>query len=118
MNKYCKKFFIMKSTIEIRTVIIEEIVNLLKLKNVKVAKNRAFIEGAYGEYTVHLGSGIVHKMAAGAICILPVHSEYRGKIFLPFLDDDPKTVEIISKIILLSEDHKIKDPTILSQIRS
>ncbi|WP_446676301.1 DUF7737 domain-containing protein [Pelotomaculum terephthalicicum] len=38
-------------------------------------------------------------------------------IFPSFLDDDPKTAEIISKIIFLTEDVKIKDPTILGQIR-
>ena len=31
-------------------------------------------------------------------------------------DDDPKTAEIMSKIILLAEDAKIKDPTILQQL--
>ena len=40
----------------------------------------------------------------------------RGRIFLPFADDDPKTAEIMSKILLLAEDQKIKDPSILSQI--
>ena len=50
------------------------------------------------------------------IPILPVHSQHKGRIFLPFVDDDPKTAEIISKIILLAIDSKIKDPTILSSI--
>ena len=40
----------------------------------------------------------------------------RGRIFLPFADDDPKTAVIMSKILLLAEDQKIKDPSILSQI--
>lgn len=106
------------STVQIRAIIIEEMIKLLKLKNIKIKKNHAFIEGNYGEYTVHLGSGVVHKMATGAIFILPVHSEHRGRIFLPFMDEDPKTAEIISKIILLSEDTKIKDPSILRQINS
>jgi hypothetical protein len=46
-----------------------------------------------------------------------VHSQHKGRIFLPFIDDDPKTAEIISKVILLSEDNKIKDPMILSAIK-
>ena len=49
--------------------------------------------------------------------ILPVHSQKRGRIFLPFVDEDPKTAEIMSKIVLLAEDKKIKDPSILDQIR-
>ena len=38
-------------------------------------------------------------------------------IFLPFVDEDPKTAEIMSKILLFAEDTKIKDPGILNQIR-
>ena len=34
-----------------------------------------------------------------------------------FVDDDPKTAEILSKILLFAEDDRIKDPGILSQIR-
>ena len=49
--------------------------------------------------------------------LLPNQSPERGRIFLPFADDDLKTAEIMSRIILLSEDKKIKDPAILSQIR-
>ncbi len=49
--------------------------------------------------------------------ILPVHSQQRGKLFLPFIDEDPKTAEILSKILLLAQDTKIKDPYILDQIR-
>ena len=51
------------------------------------------------------------------INILPVHSQRRGKLFLPFVDDDPKTAVIISKILFLAEDQKIKDPFILQQIK-
>jgi hypothetical protein len=35
---------------------------------------------------------------------------------LPFADDDPKTVEIVSKVLLLSRDSEIKDPLILQQM--
>lgn len=48
--------------------------------------------------------------------ILPVHSQKRGKLFLPFVDEDPKTAEIMSKIVLLAQDKKIRDPFILEQI--
>lgn len=37
-------------------------------------------------------------------------------MFLPFVDDDPKTAKLISKMKLLAEDHKIQDPTVLGQI--
>ena len=104
------------STIEIRKAIIDELMRLLKLSNIRLKNTHAYIAGKYGEYTVHLGSGVVHKMAVGSVNILPIHSGHRGTLFLPFIDEDPKSAEIMSKIILLAEDNKIKDPSILEQI--
>ncbi len=105
------------TTIELRRVIVEETTRLLKLDNVKIDRNHAMIQGKLGEYNVHLGSAIVHKQTVGAIHIVPVHSQHRGRLFLPFLDEDPRTAEIVSKILLLAEDQKIKDPQILEQLR-
>ena len=105
------------STVEMRTAIARELVSLLKLSNVSFIGAHAKIHGTLADYSVHLGSGVVHGEGIGMIAILPVHSQARGRIFLPFADDDPKTAEIMSRIILLSEDKKIKDPAILSQIR-
>lgn len=104
------------STIEIRRAIVDELLRMLKLDNVILKGSHAHISGIHGEYTVHLGSGVVHKMGTGSLNILPVHSSHRGRIFLPFVDDDPKSAEIMSKIILLGEDKKLKDPSILVQI--
>lgn len=106
------------STIEIRTVIVNELMKLLKLDNVYTKGSHAHIDGKLGQYTVHLGSGVTHMMGIGALNILPVHSGQRGKIFLPFIDDNPRTSEIISKILLLAEDSKLKDPTILMQMNT
>ena len=106
------------STIEMRAALVQFTLTLFKLKNVAIEKNHAHIKGKYGDYSVHLGSGVVHKLGGTMINILPVHSQHRGKLFLPFADDDPKTAEIITKILFLAEDGKIKDPTILAQIRS
>lgn len=104
------------STIEMRSAIIGELLRLLKLDNVSLKGSHAHIEGVRGEYTIHLGSEVTHKMGTGALNILPVHSQHRGRIFLPFIDEDPKSAEIISKIELLAEDKKLKDPSILNQI--
>jgi hypothetical protein len=43
---------------------------------------------------------------------------HRGRLFLPFADDDPKTAEIVSMVLLLARDHEIKDPVILGQLAS
>ena len=63
---------------------------------------------------MNLGSGVVHRQLGGALCILS--AQHRGRLFLPFVDDDPKTAEIMSKLLLLSKDKEIKDPTILEQV--
>jgi hypothetical protein len=90
---------------------------LLRIQNVRLNERYAFVDGKIGAYNVHLGSGNVHRQPGGALCILPVHSQHRGRLFLPFADNDPKTAEIVSKVLLLAQDDKIKDPTILEQLR-
>ena len=105
------------STVEMRKAIVECNLELFKIRNVKLEGSHALIDGAFGQYTVHLGSGVVHQMGNAMLAVLPVHSQHRGRIFLPFVDDDPKTAEILSKILLFAEDKKIKDPSILAQIR-
>jgi hypothetical protein len=97
---------------------VTESLRLLKIDNVRLDGNYARIDGELGEYAVHLGSGNVLKQATGALHIIPVHSQHRGRIFLPFLDEDPRTAEILSKVMLLAEDKKIKDPQILAQIQN
>lgn len=105
------------STVEMRAALIEFTSPLFKLANVEIKGHHAHIIGKYGEYTLNLGSGVIHKKGGTMINILPVHSQHRGKIFLPFADEDPKTAEIITKMLFLAEDNKIKDPTILEQIK-
>jgi len=106
------------STTQMRAALIRETARLMKLTNVDFAGDHVLIEGALGEYSLHLGSGTVHRRRGGAICIVPVGSQHRGRLFLPFADDDPKTAEIVSKAILLARDHEISDPAILEQLRS
>ena len=105
------------STVEMRRAIVQFNLPLFKLDNVRLEGAHAHIHGKLGDYTVHLGSGIIQQKAGAMINVLPVHSQHRGRLFLPFLDEDPKTAEILSKIILFAEDGKIKDPFILDQIR-
>ena len=104
------------STVEMRKAIAEFTMPLFRLTNVTFTKNHAVIEGKRANYTVHLGSGVVHQEAGPMINVLPVHSQRRGRIFLPFVDDDPKTSEVLTKILFFAEDNKIKDSYILEQI--
>jgi hypothetical protein len=105
------------STTEMRAALVRETARLLRLSNIEFAGQHAIIAGRLGEYSVHLGSGTVHRRPGGAVCIIPVGSQHRGRLFLPFADDDPKTAEIVAKVLLLARDHEIKDPTILEQLR-
>lgn len=105
------------STIEMRQSIIKFNLPLFKIDNVSFKEKHAIIKGKLADYTVHLGSGLVHQKAGAVINVLPVHSQHRGKLFLPFIDEDPKTAEIMAKIILFAQDTKIKDPSILNQIK-
>ena len=105
-----------QSTIEMRRAIVEFNAKLFKLKNITFTESHALIKGTRAEYSIHLGSGVIHQKAGATIEVLPVHSQHRGRIFLPFIDEDPKTAEIMSKVLLFAQDEKIKDIFILEQI--
>ncbi|MEL7633972.1 DUF4132 domain-containing protein [Sporomusa sphaeroides] len=105
------------STVEMRIAIARELLALLSVDNVSFQTAHAMIKGSMGDYSVHMGSGVIHQSGAGMLAVLPVHSQARGRIFLPFADDDPRTAEIMSKILLFADDKKIKDPAILRQLQ-
>ena len=105
-----------ESSIEMRTSLVRETASLLRLANVSFLERHVLVKGKLAEYTVHLGSGVVHQQARGELVIVAVRQPQRGRLFLPFVDDDPRSAEIVSKVILLARDDEIKDPTILSQI--
>lgn len=104
------------STIATRATLVRETSNLLGLNNIEVQKHLVIIKGNLAEYVVHLGSGVIHKRPGSMVFVIPVHSQFRGKIFLPFADEDPKSAEVLTKVITLANDQDIKDPTILAQI--
>lgn len=106
------------STVDMRAALLRETCSLLKIDNYRVQGPHALIDGQLGKYSVHLGSAIVHRQPGGSLCIVPVHAQHRGRLFLPFADDDPRTAEVVSKVILLARDHEIQDPNILDQLRS
>lgn len=107
-----------QSTVEMRAALLRETSALLSLRNIRFEKSRAIIKGELGEYALHLGSGTIHMLPGGTLWVIPVHSQYRGRVFLPFADNDPQTAEIMSKALLLARDREIRDPAILAQIRA
>ncbi|MBL1409424.1 DUF4132 domain-containing protein [Sphingobacterium faecale] len=105
------------SSMEMRAALARESAQLFGLDNIEVKDRHILVSGKLAEYSIHLGSGMVSK-GGRQLSIIPVHSQHRGRVFLPFVDDDPKSAEIISKMRYLAQDDKIKDPTILEQINA
>ncbi len=105
-----------QSTTEMRAALVRTTCGHLSLGNVTLDGRHALIRGEYGRYSVHLGSGVVHKQPGGSVCVVPVNAQHRGRLFLPFADDDPRTAEVVSKVLLLARDAEIQDPTILQQL--
>ena len=97
-------------------VMTREAARLLKLTNIEVLARHVLIEGTLGKYAVHLGSASVHRLPGEFICIVPVQNLQRGRLFLPFVDSDPRTAEVVSKVLLLARDQEIRDPTLLEQL--
>ena len=75
------------------------------------------VRGELRTYKIHLGSGnILMEPNDQYLCIVPGRNEETGDSFLPF-EGDRMLAIILSKAFLLADDTKIKDPTIVSQIK-
>jgi hypothetical protein len=79
------------------------------------------VRGELRTYKIHLGSSnILMEPNDQYLCIVPDRASAArgdsGPLFLPFEGDRTLSL-ILSKAFLLAEDTKIKDPTIVSQIR-
>lgn len=105
------------STVELRAALVRETCALLNLGNVVVDGRWATITGTLATYRVHLGAGLVHLQPGGMLVLVPVSAQHRGRLFLPFADDDPVTAEVLSKVILLARDQDLRDPALLAAIR-
>ncbi|MDB2673535.1 DUF4132 domain-containing protein [Akkermansiaceae bacterium] len=106
-----------QSTVEMRRTLAEETCRMMGLKNVTFEKTHALVQGSLAKYSIHLGSTLVQLLPGKAIFLVAVQSQHRGRIFLPFADKDPKTAELLSKVIMLARDERIKDPSILAQLK-
>ncbi len=74
------------------------------------------VEGKIRNYKIHLGSGnILMEPNDQYLCIVPKSGE-ASEVFLPFEGDRTLAV-IVSKALLLHDDDRIKDASIVSQIR-
>jgi hypothetical protein len=75
------------------------------------------VDGRLATYRIHIGSGHVFREPGSQyLCIVPKSVGPARGVFLPFEDDATLTV-ILSKAMLLAEDDKITDESILAQLR-
>ncbi len=81
-----------------------------------IVKNNVkyFEKNPIGDYQVQI---VVDKNGKASTQISK-GDKVQKSIPAPFIDDDPKTAEIMSKIILFARDDKIKDPYIMKQIQN
>jgi hypothetical protein len=94
------------------------------LPKLKIAARCSFddkfliVKGDIRTYKIHLGSGnILMKPNDQYLCIVASQSSKPSdKVFLPF-EGDQRVAIILSKALLLADDKKITDPTIVRQIR-
>jgi hypothetical protein len=64
-----------------------ETCRLLRSETVSLDVPWPLVDGEPGEYSIHRGTAVAHRRPGGADSIIPVHSQRRGRIFLPFADD-------------------------------
>ncbi|MGR0162298.1 DUF4132 domain-containing protein [Paenarthrobacter nitroguajacolicus] len=75
------------------------------------------VRGTHRTYKIHLGSGnILMDPDDSYLCIVQAPRSPSERIFLPFEEKAGRLATILSKALMLMNDHKITDPSILSQI--
>jgi hypothetical protein len=103
-----------------RAELLRALIDDLGLPGVTTEGHFAFVRGKLAAYRVHLGSAAIHIEPGHYLCIVPANwGSTHQQLFLPFADDgDSKISEVISKVLLLVHDDRIRDQTILRQIRA
>jgi len=101
-----------------RGQLLSALIGDLGLDRVTVEGTSAVVRGSRATYRVHLTSGSIHLEPAGYLCIVPASfgAAAHQRLFLPFADEDRLTSVILSKVLLLSDDESITDPSILAQL--
>jgi len=112
----------LSATAQTRKDILEGLVGRLKIAGRCSVEGKFLrVRGDIRTYKIHMGSGnILMEPNDQYLCIVASPGQARGgassKLFLPFEGDNMLSV-ILSKAFLLAEDKKIKDTTIIRQIK-
>lgn len=106
-------------TYQRRGEVISALLEAIALPGVTIDGHFVHVKGKLANYRVHLGSAAIHIEPGNYLCVVPARwGESRQRIYLPFADEDAKLSEVISKVMLLINDDKISDPTIIWQIKN
>ena len=108
------------ATAETRKEVLQAIIPRLKIGSKCSFKDKFLVvQGDLRTYNIHLGSGNILMEPNGQyLCIVPSSNDRKEQedVVLPFEGDRTMSI-ILSKCFLLANDSKIKDSSILSQIR-
>ena len=110
------------ATAQTRKEVLQRLVPRLKIAGqCSFADKFLVVKGSLRTYKIHLGSGnILMEPNDQYLCIVPdrgsASAKAGEKVFLPFEGDSTLSI-ILSKAFLLAEDQKIKDETILRQLK-
>jgi hypothetical protein len=109
----------LSASAQTRKAVLEKVVPRLKIaKRCALIDKFLVVRGDLHTYKIHLGSGnILMSPNDQYLCIVPRQGAgtNAANIFLPYDGDNMLSI-ILSKAILLADDTKIKDPSIVSQI--
>jgi hypothetical protein len=110
----------LSATAQTRKTVLERLIPRLRIAGRCSFTDRFLVvRGDLRTYKIHLGSGnILMSPNDEYLCIVPQRggTANADKLFLPFEGDHTLSI-ILSKALLLAEDTKIEDPSIISQIR-
>ena len=108
------------ATAATRKTVLERLIPRLKISDRCSFQERFLVvRGDIRTYRIHLGSGnILMEPNDEYLCIVPKQAVTKksAEVMLPFEGDGTMSI-ILSKALMLADDTKIKDATILSQIK-
>ena len=110
----------LNTTAQTRKSVLQRLIPRLKIADRCEFSDRFLIvRGDLRTYRIHLGSSNIQMEPNDQyLCIVPKRSSGNAAdgVFLPFAGDAMLSI-VLSKAFLLADDTKIKDPTIVSQIK-
>ncbi|AMC35029.1 DUF4132 domain-containing protein [Janthinobacterium sp. B9-8] len=103
-------------TVAARRALIKALQPALGGERIRIEDRQVHLQGHLSNYRINLASAHIHIEPGSYLCVIPAGQSV-AKLQLPFEESDHRSSEIISKIVLLLADDKIKDESILQQIK-